>query len=134
MRSRSRFESSQARKAKRLCHLLVGYMVARRVVIRHRLGLLGRSGDTRERVSGRCLCERRYTRLEESGDLLERPSFRLMVGKEHLDEGGDTKDAEDDVRLPLDVPECNRDELDERVRKETTDAQRSDLRRQGRSS
>ena len=103
-------------------------------MVRHRSGLLGCSGDTRECVSGRCLCERRHTRLEESGDLLERPSFRLVVGKEHLDEGGDTEDAEDDVRLPLDVPERNRDELGERVEKGTTDSDRSDLRRQGRSS
>ena len=57
-----------------------------------------------------------------------------MVGEEDLDEGRDTEDAEDDVRLPLDVPERNRDELGERVRTETADGNVSNSRRQGRSS
>ena len=39
-----------------------------------------------------------------------------MVGKEDLNEGRDTEDTEDEVGLPLDVPECYGDELESRVR------------------
>ena len=39
-----------------------------------------------------------------------------MVGEEDLDEGRDTEDAEDEVGLPLNVPECYGDELESAVR------------------
>ena len=62
-------------------------------------------------MGGRCFGERRHARLEQSGDLLEGPSFGFVVREEHLHEGRDTEDAEDEVRLPLDVPKRHRHEL-----------------------
>lgn len=35
-----------------------------------------------------------------------------MIGEEDLDEGCDTEDTKDEVRLPLDVPERDRYELE----------------------